>query len=113
MLISEFYTADFILEVDLQSLQIVNNDVSNYHITGNVVNLNVGFYAGDGRFDGSNLIAENATAFQRGTNDMIINATQSLTGEIRSTGDVIYCQEPMTLDVEIIDDRGALIHACN
>lgn len=112
-LIAELYTADFILEVDLPNLQIVNNDVANYYISGNVTQLNVGFYAGDGRFEGANLIAENANAFQRGTNDIIINATNSLTGEIRSTGNLIYCMVPDVLDVDIFDDRGELIYSCD
>ena len=111
-LISELFTGDFILDVDMKSLRIVNNDLSNYHISGNITHLNVGFFAGDGRFEGANLIAENATAFQRGTNDMIINATKSITGTLRSTGNIIYCTEPDVLDIEIIDDRGSLIHSC-
>jgi len=112
-LISELYTGDFILEIDMQNLRIVNNDLSNYYISGNVTNLNVGFYAGDGRFEGRDLIAENAKVFQRGTNDMIINATNSLTGEIRWIGNVIYCTVPSVLDVDIFDDRGELIQSCN
>jgi len=113
VLISELFTADFRLDVDLPGLVITNNDLSNYLITGEVSKLNVGFYAGDGRFDGSDLVAETVVVFQRGTNDMIVNATQSLTGEIRSTGNVIYCQEPPILDVQVIDDRGSLINSCN
>lgn len=112
-LISELYTGDFNLEIDMQNLRIVNNDLSNYYISGNVTNLNVGFYAGDGRFEGSELIAENVYVFQKGTNDMIINATNSLTGEIRWIGNVIYCTAPSAIDIEIIDDRGELIQSCN
>lgn len=112
-LIAELYTADFVLEVDLPSLQIVNNDVANYYISGNVSQLTVGFYAGDGRFEGGNLAVENTKVFQRGTNDIIINTTNSLTGEIRSTGNLIYCMVSDVLEVEIFDDRGELIHSCN
>ncbi|MFT4803434.1 MAG: hypothetical protein ACI9YE_000627, partial [Psychroserpens sp.] len=36
----------------------------------------------------------------RSSNDMIINAQQSLTGEIRSTGDVIVVNTPLVVDVE-------------
>ncbi len=112
-LISELYTGDFVLDVSLQSLAIVNNDLSNYYISGSVTQLNVGFYAGDGRFEGRNLAAEDTRIVHYGTNDMIINASNSLTGEIKSTGDLIYCTIPTVLDVEIIDDRGELIHSCD
>jgi hypothetical protein len=112
-LISEFYTADFILDIDMQRLRIVNNDLSNYYISGNVTDLDIGFYSGDGRFEGIDLTAENAIIFHRGTNDIRINATHSLTGEISKIGNVIYCIVPTIIDVEILDDRGELIQSCN
>ena len=69
-------------------------------IRGNVNNLFIGFYSGDSRFEGANLIAENITIFQRSSNDMIINPQQSLKGEIRGTGDVISRNRPVIVEVE-------------
>jgi hypothetical protein len=113
VLIAEEYTADFILEVDLTDLHIVNNDVANYYISGQVKQLKVVLAAGDGRFEGESLQVENADLFQRGTNDIVINASHSIKGEIHSTGNIIYCAVPASLDVQIFDDRGKLINSCN
>ena len=91
---------DFDLEVNSESIVIVTNDLSNIFMSGSVENINIGFFSGDGRFEGRDLIAQNITIFHRGSNDMILNPQQSLTGEIRSTGDVISINQPPVIDVE-------------
>lgn len=91
---------DFNLEVNSESIIIVTNDLSNFFMSGSVENINIGFFSGNGRFEGRDLIAQNVTIFHRGSNDMIINPQQSLTGEIRSTGDVISINRPPVVDVE-------------
>lgn len=97
----EFHTnGDFNLIVNSSSIGVVTNDVSNVFMSGSVQNLNITFASGDGRFEGANLIAQNINVFHRGSNDMILNPQQSLTGEIRSTGDVISLNQPSTVDVE-------------
>lgn len=96
-----FHTdGDFRLQVKCNALNVVTNGLSNAFISGTVNNLFVGFYAGDGRFEGQNLVAQNIEIFQRSSNDMIFNPQQSMTGEIRSTGDVILVNEPPVLDVQ-------------
>jgi hypothetical protein len=69
-------------------------------ISGFVNNLFIGFYSGDARFEGANLVAQNIDIFQRSSNDMIVNPQQSLTGEIRGTGDVISLNRPPIIDIE-------------
>ena len=69
-------------------------------ISGTTNNLFIGFYSGDARFEGANLIAQNVEIFHRSSNDMIINPQQSLIGEIRSTGDVISLNEPPVVSVQ-------------
>lgn len=91
---------DFRLHVSCSTLNVSTNGLSNLFIDGTVINLKVGFYAGDGRFEGQNLIAQNIEIFQRGSNDMILNPQQSIVGEIRSTGDVILVNEPPVLNVQ-------------
>lgn len=91
---------DFNLQVDIENLSIVTNDLSNIFINGYVESLNINFASGDGRFEGSNLITQNINIFHRGSNDMILNPQQSLTGEIRSTGNVISVNQPPIVDVE-------------
>jgi hypothetical protein len=93
-------TGDFRVQVNCQFLYVVTNNLSNIFISGTVEDLLVRFYAGDGRFEGANLIAQNIEIFQRSSNDIILNPQLSLTGEIRSTGDVILVNEPPILNVQ-------------
>lgn len=107
-LISEDFNEDnglntngmFDLEVDCDAIDIVINNLSTIYISGFVETLFVGYYSGDARFEGRDLVAQDVSIFQRSSNDMIINAQQSLTGEIRSTGDVIVVNTPLTVDVQ-------------
>ncbi len=91
---------DFNLQVNCDKIDIVVNNLSNVFISGLVNNLFLGFYSGDARFEGANLIAQNIDIFQRSSNDMIVNPQQSLTGEIRGTGDVISLNHPPIVNVE-------------
>ncbi|TRX54359.1 DUF2807 domain-containing protein [Fulvivirga sp. M361] len=108
-LISEGKTGDFELSVNCDELTITNNNLSNYHITGTVNNLSVGFFAGDGRFEGADLQADFVNVFQRGTNDIIVFANKELTGSIISTGNLIYTKtKPEVLNVSL-EGKGKLI----
>ena len=91
---------DFDLQVNCNRIDIVFNNLSNIFISGSVNNLSIGFYSGDGRFEGANLIAQTIDIFQRSSNDMIVNPQQSLKGEIRGTGDVISLNRPPIVEVE-------------
>lgn len=95
-----FAVGDFNLQISATSLEIISNRSSMYMISGNVENLKVGFYAGSGRFEGANLVAQHVDVFHRGSNDMIVNPQQSLTGELRSTGNLISLNQPSLIDVE-------------
>lgn len=113
LLISEYSTGIFDLRLRCDKLAIVNNDLSNYHLTGETNTLDVGFYSGDGRFEGADLIANSVNIFHRGTNDIIVNATERLTGRILATGDIIYVgNEPNIIDVSD-ENRGSLINGTN
>ena len=91
---------DFDLQVNSNRIDIVFNNLSNIFISGSVNNLSIGFYSGDSRFEGANLIAQTIDIFQRSSNDMIVNPQQSLKGEIRGTGDVISFKRPPIVEVE-------------
>ncbi|MGM5468707.1 head GIN domain-containing protein [Flavobacteriaceae bacterium LMO-SS05] len=91
---------DFNLQVNSNKIDIVINNLSSIFISGSVTNLFIGFYSGDARFEGASLIAQNIKIFQRSSNDMIVNPQQSLTGEIRGTGDVISLNRPLVIDVK-------------
>ncbi|WP_378182354.1 head GIN domain-containing protein [Aquimarina sp. SS2-1] len=93
-------TGTFTLEVDSQNLSVVGNNIGTFFIKGNVENLSVGFFSGTGRFEGVDLLAQSVSIFHRGTNKIIVNPQQSITGEIRSTGDVISVNVPPNIEVE-------------
>ena len=94
-----FAVGDFSIKINNQNLNITSNNISSFYISGSVNNLFVGFYAGAGRFEGENLIAQNIDVFHRGSNDMIVNPQVSLSGELRGTGDLISVNEPPNVDV--------------
>ncbi|MTE25937.1 head GIN domain-containing protein [Winogradskyella ouciana] len=91
---------DFQLDLNVANLTITQNGLSNFFLTGSVTNLDLNFLMGDARFEGRNLTVENADVYHRGTNDIIINPQQQLTGSILSTGDIIVVNTPPILDVE-------------
>jgi len=91
---------DFILDLDVENLRITNDNVSNYFLKGKVENFNVFFANGDSRLDAPNLIVQNYEIFHRGTNKMIVYPVQSISGELRSSGNVIAKNRPPIVDVE-------------
>ena len=99
---SEFTVGDFRLTVASENISIVSNNISFFYLEGSVTNLFVGFYSGSGRFEGENLIAQYVDVYHRGSNDMVVNPIQSLTGELRGTGNLISVNEPPIVNVERI-----------
>ena len=97
---SDFTTGDFRLTLNSDHLDIVSNNLSFYYINGEVESLFVGFYSGAGRFEGENLSAQNVSVFHRGSNDIVVNPQQTLSGELKGTGDLISVNEPPIVDVE-------------
>ncbi len=93
-------TGNFILNLNVVNLNVVTNNLSLFYLSGEAENLNINFANGDSRFEGENLIAQNVSVFHRGTNDMIVNPQQSITGSILSTGNVISVNQPPIVDVE-------------
>ena len=95
-----FNIGDFNLQLDVEQLNVVSNNLSVFYISGTANKLSVGFYAGAGRFEGANLIANAVEVFHRGSNDMVVNPQESLIGELVSTGDVISKNKPPLVVVE-------------
>lgn len=96
-----FYNVgDFQLEVNAITIKVNNNNLSHMFLSGTVENLILGFYSGNSRFEGRYLKAKHISFFQRSSNDMILNPQESLTGEIRSTGNVISVNKPSVVQVD-------------
>ena len=93
-------TGDFNIQVNNSQTVIENNNVSRYYVSGQTDNLLVNFYDGNGRFTGDNLNAKKIVVFHRGSNDMIVKPTESITGKMVSTGNVILKNNPPIVDVQ-------------
>jgi hypothetical protein len=92
-------TGDFHMQVNTGQLVIASNNMSAFFISGNTQEMLLNFYDYMSRFEGANLAAKKVNIFQRSSNDMIIRPTESLTGDIYSTGNVILKTMPSVLEV--------------
>lgn len=99
-LISETASGVFELNIDSQNMTIDDNQSAYYIISGKVENLNINFYAGDSRFEGTDLIAQKIKVFHRSSNDIIANPQMEVTGKIYSTGNLVLKNHPPLVDVE-------------
>ncbi|WP_299129248.1 head GIN domain-containing protein [uncultured Winogradskyella sp.] len=95
-----YIDGDFELNLNVENLTITQNGLSNFFLSGNITNLDLNFLFGDARFEGRNLTVENADVYHRGTNDIIINPQNELTGTLLSTGNMVVVNTPLLLDVE-------------
>jgi hypothetical protein len=92
--------ANFRMEIQAERLDIVSNNSSNFYISGEVTDLFVGFFDGVGRFEGYGLTAQHVEVSHRGSNEILVNPRQSITGLIRGTGDVLSFNRPPEIEVQ-------------
>lgn len=99
---AETTDGEFNLEVNTVNLSIVSNGIAFFDIKGTTQNFNINFAAGDSRLQARDLVAQNISLFHRGSNDMLLNPQESLSGSIVGTGDVISFNEPPSIQVEAL-----------
>ena len=94
-------TASNIFDLELNCLNLVveNNNTTIFRIKGVANSLSVSFYAGDSRFEGANLTAQDVSIFQRSSNDMILKPLNKIEGNIYSNGNVILLNHPPVVNV--------------
>ncbi len=102
-------TGDFRLDLNTINLYVESNNVSNFYLSGQSENLHVFFSWGNGIFYGENLVANNITFFQRGSNDMVLFPINSIYGEIFGTGNVVLKNNPILSPSVIQHYKGRLI----
>lgn len=93
-------TGDFILNLQSENVVVNTNNVSAYFLTGSCTNLALNIYEGNGILRAENMAVQNINLYQRGSNDLHIRATNSLVGEILSTGNVFCYGQPSSVEVE-------------
>ncbi len=97
---AETTDGSFDLNVNSENLQITTNGIAYFKLRGNTTNFNVIIAAGDSRIEAENLISENVNINHRGSNDVLVNPQQRISGVIRGTGDVISSNRPPEVEVE-------------
>jgi hypothetical protein len=90
------------LNLNSQEVRIVANNLTSFSFNGFTDVLNINFAAGNGIFDGANMIANKVSVFHRGTNDITINPQQELSGKLVSTGNLISINQPPIVNVEVL-----------
>ena len=99
---NNFAVGDFRLQLSINNLKVTGNNISSFYLEGEVDRLNLGFFDGEGRFEGASLIVNDIEIFHRGSNDLILNPQQSITGQMMGTGNVMLVNEPPVVDVEVL-----------
>jgi hypothetical protein len=80
-------------------LVVESNTLAGYFIEGEVQELLVNFYSGDGKFVGPNLYANTINVFHRSSNDLILYPIESIEGNIYGNGNIILKNIPPIIQV--------------
>ncbi len=97
---AETTDGEFNLELDVTSLSITSNGISYFKLKGSAESFNISIAAGDSRVEAEELITQRINFNHRGSNDILVNPQESLTGVLRGTGDLHSYYRPATVDVE-------------
>ena len=92
-------TGDFHLKIQSGQLVVETNTLAGYFIDGEVQELLVNFYSGDGKFEGPNLQATSIKVFHRSTNNLVLFPTESIIGDIYGNGNIILKNNPAIIQV--------------
>ena len=93
-------SGDFFLDLNCEDLRVVANGNSDFFITGSTLEATINFSDEFPFFQGEALIVQDLTIRHAGAALMIVNPQNSITGQIRATGDVIARNMPPVIDVE-------------
>ena len=96
----DIYTnGDFDLDLEVENLRITSDHISNFYLRGTAENLNLFIANGDARIEATELKAQHIDLMHRGSNKLILNPRQSISGDIYSFGDVIAVNRPAEVRV--------------
>ena len=90
----------FEMQIENEILKVNDNISSVFKITGSSDKLEINFWGSNGRFEGDNFIVNEVLINHRSTNDIIVFPVQSVTGVIRSTGNLVLKNVPPIVEVE-------------
>lgn len=92
-------SGNFYLKLNTQNFRIESNTIASFFLEGTTNFLGINYYAGDGRCEAADLIAQEVSVFHRSTNDIIVNPRAVLMGNLYSTGNLITKFEPAIIEV--------------
>ena len=102
----ETSSGSFDLELANENVTLVVNGIAYFRLRGLTENLTVTVAAGDSRIEAEGLSATNVTVNHRGTNDVLVNPQERISGLISGYGDVISINRPEEITVdEIFEGR--------
>jgi hypothetical protein len=107
-LVSEECSGDFRLSVNVSSLSVGSNNISNFYISGFADQLSVGIYWSDGIFFGENLSTNTCYVTHSGSNSIHLNVSGSLRGSINNLGNVILHQQ-MPKEVNVVENGNGML----
>ena len=90
----------FDLELDVERLRVVVNGIAYFNLSGNAGVFSVVVAAGDTRIEAQELRAGTVEINHRGSNDILVNPVDRITGLINGYGDVISFNRPGEVEVE-------------
>lgn len=96
---SETTDGEFDLELDVDNVTVIVNGITYFKLRGRTEFFGVTVAAGDSRIDAQELISNLVDVNHRGSNDILVNPQQIISGEIRGTGDVISYNQPNIVEV--------------
>ncbi|MEP2280747.1 head GIN domain-containing protein [Maribacter sp.] len=97
---AETTDGEFNLELDVASLSITSNGISYFNLKGNAESFTISIAAGDSRIEAQELLTQRVNVNHRGSNDILVNPQESLTGVLRGTGDLKSYNRPPTVEIE-------------
>lgn len=93
-------TGDFYLNLQNNQTVVETNFVSNFYLTGTCNQFLCNFWFGNSRVLAENFVCQEIIVFHRGSNDMILKPIQSISGQMRSSGNIILKNNPVVNNVE-------------
>ncbi|MEM1337447.1 MAG: head GIN domain-containing protein [Bacteroidota bacterium] len=97
---SETTSGSFDLQLTSDTVEIVVNGIAYFRLQGSTESLSVNVAAGDSRVEAEGLEATAVMVNHRGTNDILVQPLERISGVIRGYGDVISINRPETVAVE-------------
>lgn len=98
---NDYYkNGNFFLDLNTKNVVISSSSMSGYYLNGKSEFIDIQLYGGVQRIEAAGLEVKNAEIYHRGFNEVILNVSDTITGQLLATGDLILVKTPLFIDVE-------------